>query len=168
MRRIQHNTSRFKNWSSLFLSVSAFGLLWCIGAVVFWQCEKNTQDMTYFQALYFCYVSLLTIGYGDLSPKSNAGRPFFLAWSLIAVPTITILISSMGDTIINRFKNWTSGVADFTVLPQKGIWRTFLNRHPLLLRWLTERKQRRDERKRLEEGFQTGPAERWKILSRHT
>lgn len=158
MRRIQHNTTRFKNWSALFLSVSAFGILWCIGAVVFWQCEKHTQNMTYFQALYFCYVSLLTIGYGDLSPKSNAGRPFFLAWSLIAVPTITILISSMGDTVINRFKDWTSGVADFTVLPQKGIWRAFLNRYPLLLRLLTERKQRHDERKRLEEGFQTGPA----------
>lgn len=158
MRRIQHETARFKNWSALFLSVTAFGVLWCIGAVVFWQCEKNVQGMTYFQALYFCYVSLLTIGYGDLAPKSNAGRPFFLAWSLVAVPTITILISSMGDTVINRFKNWTSGVADFTVLPQKGIWRDFLNNHPLLLRLLTERKQRHDERKRLEEGFQIGPA----------
>jgi len=76
--------------------------------------------MTYFQALYFCYVSLLTIGYGDLSPKSNAGRCFFVVWSLVAVPTMTILISDMGDTIISNFKRGTFALADFTVLPKEA------------------------------------------------
>ena len=59
---------------------------------MFWQCEHAVQGMTYFEALYFCYVSLLTIGYGDLAPQSNPGRPFFVFWSLIAVPTMTILV----------------------------------------------------------------------------
>lgn len=62
MRAIQHSTTRFKRWYALTLSILAFGILWCVGAVVFWQAEKGTQGMTYFQALYFCYVSLLTIG----------------------------------------------------------------------------------------------------------
>jgi len=62
MRHIQQNTVKFKRWYSLFASITAFGLLWCVGALVFWRCERLTQDMTYFQALYFCYVSLLTIG----------------------------------------------------------------------------------------------------------
>ena len=65
MRRIQKGTAKFKRWYALFMSVSAFGILWCVGAVVFWQCEKETQGMTYFQALYLGYVSLLTIGYGE-------------------------------------------------------------------------------------------------------
>jgi potassium channel subfamily K len=90
MRRIQKSTARFKRWYALTLSVTAFSSLWCLGAVVFWKCEKNVQGMTYFQALYLCYVSLLTIGYGDLAPQSNAGRCFFVVWSLIAVPTMTI------------------------------------------------------------------------------
>jgi potassium channel subfamily K, other eukaryote len=93
MRAIQRSTSKFRRWWSLTLSIIAFGILWCIGAVVFWQAEKSAQGMTYFQALYFCYVSLLTIGYGDLSPRTNAGRCFFFVWSLVAVPSITILIS---------------------------------------------------------------------------
>lgn len=62
MRHIQQNTAKFKRWYALCASVTAFGLLWCLGAFVFWRCERLTQDMTYFQALYFCYVSLLTIG----------------------------------------------------------------------------------------------------------
>lgn len=157
MRKIQSDTSRFKNWYALCLSIIAFGILWCVGAVVFWQAEKDTQGMTYFQALYFCYVSLLTIGYGDLSPKSNAGRPFFVFWSLIAVPTMTILVSDLGETVINKFKNGTSGLADFTVLPQKGVWRNFLNKHPWLLMWLQQRKDRHDAKKREEEGLPIGP-----------
>lgn len=157
MRKIEMNTSRFKKWYALCLSVTAFGLLWCVGAVVFWRTEREAQNMTYFKALYFCYVSLLTIGYGDLAPQTAAGRPFFLLWSLIAVPTMTILITDLGDTVINKFKEGTFKLADFTVLPKYGVWRQFLERHPWLLNWLQRRKQRKDEKRRIEEGFHAGP-----------
>lgn len=157
MRAIQTDTARFKRWYALCISVIAFGLLWNVGAVVFWQCEKDVQNMTYFRALYFCYVSLLTIGYGDLAPKSNPGRPFFVLWSLIAVPTMTILVSDLGETVINKFKHGTFKLADFTVLPKYGVWREFVSRHPWLLAWLQERRQKRQSKRRLEEGFQVGP-----------
>ena len=123
----------------------------------FWQVEAHTQGLSYFQALYFCYVSLLTIGYGDLSPTSNAGKPLFIVWSLIAVPTMTILISDMGETVIASFKRGTFTLADWTVLPKEGIWRAFVEKHPKLLKWIQTKQQERDEEKRLHEGFKTGP-----------
>lgn len=104
MRDIQSAAKRFKKWYALTMSVMSFGILWCVGAVVFWIVEAQTQGLTYFQSLYFCYVSLLTIGYGDLSPKSNAGKSFFVFWALVAVPTMTILVSDLGDTAIGGFK----------------------------------------------------------------
>ncbi|KAH7128622.1 potassium channel-like protein [Dendryphion nanum] len=155
MRRIQHDTKNFKKWWALSLSVSAFAILWCVGAVVFWQAEKVAQGMTYFEALYFCYISLLTIGYGDLAPKSNAGRCFFVVWSLIAVPTMTILVSDLGDTVVMKFKVWSDHLADFTVLPQSGVWRIFLDKHPWLLNWIQTRVASRAAKKRLQRGFDT-------------
>ena len=152
MRNIQRNAATFKKWYALTISVIAFGLLWCIGAVVFWQAEKNIQGMTYFQGLYFCYVSLLTIGYGDLSPKSNAGKPFFIVWSLIAVPTMTILISDMGDTVIASFKKGTFVLADWTVLPKEGLYREMMEHLPWLWNWL----QSRAEARRVKKGFKIG------------
>jgi potassium channel subfamily K len=122
MRQIQADSKKFRRWMALFWSVTTFSVLWCVGAVVFWQAEKDTQDMSYFQALYLCYISLLTIGYGDLAPKSNAGRCFFVIWSLIAVPTMTILVSDLGDTVVAKFKKWSDQLADFTVLPKEGMW----------------------------------------------
>ncbi|KAL9596099.1 MAG: hypothetical protein Q9179_004744 [Wetmoreana sp. 5 TL-2023] len=152
MRSIQRSTLNFKKYSALTMSVLA-----C--AVGFWQAEQKSQGLSYFQALYFCYVSLLTIGYGDLSPSSNAGKPFFIVWSLIAVPTMTILISDMGDTVIASFKRGTFTLADWTVLPKVGIWRSLLERHPRLWNWLQKKGEEAEEEKRVAQGFPTGPAE---------
>ena len=135
------------------------GLLWCVGAVVFWKAEHYTQNLSYFQALYFCYVSLLTIGYGDLSPKSNAGKPFFIVWSLIAVPTMTILISDMSDTIIASYKRGTFTLAEWTVLPKQGFFRLFLERHPKMLNAIKKRVREKEEKQRIENGFAPGPAD---------
>ena len=142
------------------LTDDSVGLLWCVGAVGFWQAEQKSQNLTYFQALYFCYVSLLTIGYGDLSPSSNAGKPFFIVWSLVAVPTMTILISDMGNTVIASFKRGTFTLADWTVLPKAGLWRAFLEKHPWLLNWLQKKAkeaEEAEEEKRVAQGFPVGP-----------
>lgn len=155
MRNIQLNAKQFKKWYALMVSVIAFGILWCVGAVVFWRTEQRTQNMTYFQSLYFCYVSLLTIGYGDLSPKSNAGKAFFVVWSLIAVPTMTILVSDMGDTVISSFKRGTFKLGDMTVLPKAGLWHEILKSNQWLWNWMS----RKVEKNRRKTGLPVGPAE---------
>ena len=154
MREVQRSTKTFKAWSALTASVIAFATLWCAGAAVFYATERHSQGLSYFQALYFCYVSLLTIGYGDLAPKSNAGRPFFVVWSLLAVPTMTILVSDLGETVISKFQRGTNIFADFTVLPKQGIWRTFLNRHPWLLLKIQKHESQKKAQKSIAEGSQ--------------
>ena len=155
MRRMQAETRQWKKWMSLITSIVAFSILWCGGALVFHLLEHDT----YFQSLYFCYVSLLTIGYGDLAPKTNPGKPFFVLWSLCAIPTMTILISNMGDTIIASYKRGSFKVADWTLLPKKGFIRAFLNQHPRLKSWVDEMVLQHQQKERLEQGFPIGPNE---------
>lgn len=116
MREIQERASTRQKWTALIISGTAWFVLWFVGAVVFWKAE-HAQDWSYFQALYFAYISLLTIGYGDFSPSSNSGKPFFVFWSLLAVPTLTILISNMGDTIVKGVRDLTLYLGEFTLLP---------------------------------------------------
>jgi potassium channel subfamily K len=153
MREIQANTSRFKQYYALAWSILAFGILWCIGALVFMFAEERMQGLSYFQSLYFCYVSLLTIGYGDYSPKSNAGKPFFVVWSLVAIPTMTILVSDMGDTVVSSINRGTFTLADWTVMPKAGIWHDFLEGHPKLRDWLVKKTNDIQAKKRLQQGF---------------
>lgn len=61
MRHVQDLASRERKYFSLALSTAAFAVLWFIGGVVFWKTER-TQQWTYFEALYFSYTSILTIG----------------------------------------------------------------------------------------------------------
>ena len=154
MRDIQAHTSRFKQYYALSMSVFAFGILWCVGALVFMIAEERMQGLSYFQSLYFCYVSLLTIGYGDFSPRSNAGKPFFIIWSLVAIPTMTILISDMGDTVISAINRGTFTLADWTVMPKAGVWHDFLEDHPKFRDWLERKTKEREEKKRLAKGFE--------------
>lgn len=121
MRRVHELSERKRRYTALATSTIAAMLLWLLGAVVFMQAEKP-QGYSYFAWLYFSYTSLLTVGYGDFTVNSNSGKPFFVFWSLLAVPTLTILISNMGDTIIKAFKDFTIWVGSFTVLPdEKGL-----------------------------------------------
>lgn len=125
MRAVQTETVRYRRWMNLAISIIAFGTMWAVGAVIFWALE---DDLTYFQALYFGFTSLLTIGYGDITPTTNASRQFFVVWSLLAVPTMTSLISKMSDTLVDGYKKCTNIVADWTVLPQSGHYRAVISR----------------------------------------
>ena len=116
MRIIQNQASVRQKWTALLISSSAWFLLWFIGALVFYKAEAK-QGWTYFQSLYFAYTSLLTIGYGDFAPFSNSGKPFFVFWALLVVPTLTILISDMGDTVIKWVQDLTIKLGELTVLP---------------------------------------------------
>jgi potassium channel subfamily K, other eukaryote len=116
MRKVQKVAASRRQYISLAISTFAFAFLWIMGAYVFYKSEKN-QGWSYFGCLYFAYTSLLTIGYGDLQPISNSGKPFFVFWSLLAIPTLTILISNMGDTVVKGVKDATIWLGEVTVLP---------------------------------------------------
>lgn len=116
MRRIRQLATVQHKWMSLIISLITWMALWFIGAVVFWRSESHFR-WSYFEALYFAYTTLLTIGYGDLFPVSNLGKAFFVFWSLLAVPTITILISNIGDTIIRFIRDVTIFLGELTILP---------------------------------------------------
>lgn len=80
---------------SLAITVGIFCIFWLVGAVVFHYCE----GWSYFNAVYFCFLCLITIGYGDFAPKLEFGRSFFVVWAISAVPLMTILISNVGDEL---------------------------------------------------------------------
>ncbi|KAK5991828.1 Outward-rectifier potassium channel TOK1-like protein [Cladobotryum mycophilum] len=117
MRKIQSKCSFRKRWTSLVISAGAWLILWLIGAVVFEKAERHYQNWTYFESFYFCFEAWTTIGYGDLTPVSNAGKSFFVFWSTLALPIMTILISHAGNTVIKFVRNGVLRLGNVTILP---------------------------------------------------
>lgn len=102
-QELEWNWSSFRNelakrehaefWIKLSTSLVLFLAFWLLGAMVF----HFTEDWSYFTAFYFCFVLFTTIGFGDYTPTSDAGRSFFIIWSLLGVAVLTVLISVFSD-----------------------------------------------------------------------
>jgi potassium channel subfamily K len=116
MRRVRQIAHVEHRWLSLLTSTMAVATLWLVGALIF-QHAEGTQQWSYFDGLYYAYTTLLTIGYGDIYDISNWGRVFFVFWSLLAVPTMTIFISNLGNTVIIAFRDFMNYIGEITFLP---------------------------------------------------
>lgn len=122
MRKIQNQTSVRRRWTAMAISTSTWIVLWLVGARIFQTCESEYQGWSYFDGVYFAYTALTTIGYGDLTPVSSGAKSFFVFWSLIALPTMTVFISNAGDTIVKIIRDGTLRVGNLTILPgERGI-----------------------------------------------
>ncbi|KAK1827616.1 voltage-gated potassium channel [Podospora conica] len=132
-RRLQTKIRRWKQYRALLASLAAFTLLWTLGALLFLLTESHmSPHQSYFESLYFTFCALLTIGYGDVSPKSAAGKPLFVVWSLAAVPVVTVLVLQMSCTVVAAVNRGTFTLADWTIMPRRGVVASFLKRHPAL------------------------------------
>ena len=127
MRQIQNQAIQKRRWTSLLISALAWFVLWFVSASVFRNTEKS-QSWSYFDSLYFAFTSLLTIGYGDFHPTSSAGKAFFVFWSLLAVPCLTILISNMGETIVENIRGILLWVGNVTIFPAEGGFKVSIKR----------------------------------------
>jgi potassium channel subfamily K len=108
MRRLHRKARKRGDIVTLIFSICSFAIFLLIGALVF----KESEGWSYFEGVYFCMLCLLTIGYGDFTPRSAAGRSFFVVWGLAAVPLMTILISNLGDTLFKRVEEGANNLAD--------------------------------------------------------
>ncbi|KAK3295131.1 uncharacterized protein B0H64DRAFT_302618, partial [Chaetomium fimeti] len=134
MRKIQNVSAHRRRWFAMGVSTGTWLALWLAGARVFQECEERYQGWSYFDGFYFAFVSLTTIGYGDMTPVSNAGKSFWVFWALLALPTMTVLISNAGDTIVKGIRDATDQVATVTILPGEQGYKMELRR---LLRTLS-------------------------------
>lgn len=119
MRQIQSKALSRRRWTAMATSTGTWFVFWLVGAVIFWKVEKQYQPTwDYFDSFYLCFVTLTTIGYGDRTPISSAGRSFFVFWSLLALPTMTVLISNAEDTVVKFIRDTTLRIGDIVTLPR--------------------------------------------------
>ncbi|KAI1741415.1 hypothetical protein F4680DRAFT_64534 [Xylaria scruposa] len=117
MRKIQDQASKRRRWTAMGVSTSTWAVLWLVGAKIFQESEAPYQNWTYFDGIYFSFQAMVTVGYGDVTPVSNASKAFFVFWSLLALPTLTVLISNAGDTVVKGVRDATVLLGNITILP---------------------------------------------------
>jgi uncharacterized membrane protein len=56
-------------------------------------------------ALYFCVISLTTVGYGDLTPKTDAGKVMAIVYILLGLGIIMALATMVAQAVMDEAKN---------------------------------------------------------------
>lgn len=73
--------------------ITAISLL-SIGAIFF----HYVQKLSWLDAFYFCTISLATIGYGDITPTTPAGKIFIMFYVVIGIG----IIATFANLVVRR------------------------------------------------------------------
>jgi len=76
----------------------AAGALLLTGTIVFWRFE----DWTIIEALYFCVVTLTTVGYGDFSPTHAGTQIFAIVYILTGFGVLVALLTSVAEKYLEQ------------------------------------------------------------------
>jgi voltage-gated potassium channel len=76
----------------------AAGALVLTGTLFYWRFE----DWTVVEALYFCVVTLTTVGYGDLSPTSAGTQIFTIVYILTGFGVLVALLTSVAEKYLEQ------------------------------------------------------------------
>lgn len=71
-----------------------------VGAVVF----HYVEGWRWLDAVYFCVITLTTIGYGDITPQTDLGKVFNMIYILVGLGLILSFIKTVYDHYDNTKK----------------------------------------------------------------
>ena len=74
------------------------GVLLLTGTLFYWRFE----DWSIIQSLYFCVVTLTTVGFGDLTPTSDGTQLFTIFYILTGLGILVALLASVAEHYIEQ------------------------------------------------------------------
>lgn len=96
---VYHFTDEFQltlSQRSLMLQTMLYlGYILCAGAVY-----TKVEDQLYLDMVYFVNVSVFTIGYGDMSPKTHTGRALLFPMVLGGIVFVGLIISNIRSLVL--------------------------------------------------------------------
>ncbi|KHN25874.1 Putative calcium-activated outward-rectifying potassium channel 6 [Glycine soja] len=99
---------KFASQSIVCQGVILLALYLALGVVIYWFNRHNftaTETHPIVDALYFCIVTMCTIGYGDITPNSTATKLFSILFVLVGFGFIDILLSGMVSYVLDLQEN---------------------------------------------------------------
>ena len=66
---------------------------------------RFVEDLRWIDSLYFCVITLSTVGYGDISPDTVAGKVFTMFYVVIGIGVFVALVTTTAHHLIEAKKS---------------------------------------------------------------
>jgi voltage-gated potassium channel len=86
---------------NLLLVLAVFVICMVVGVVFY----HNVERLAPIDAVYFTTMTLTTVGYGDFSPHTDAGKLFTAAYALVGVALFFGLATTSFSILIHRLRH---------------------------------------------------------------
>jgi voltage-gated potassium channel len=91
--------------------LTVVALITLAGAAVF----SVLEGWSFTNAVYFAVVSMATVGYGDLAPKTPAGRLFTIGFLMVSVGVFVMAVTTLAEAVMRNLR-----AKDAQRAPQQG------------------------------------------------
>ena len=76
---------------------AGFFIVVVVNSLVFWLIEGSVQGLSFFDAVYWAFITMATIGYGDVVPRSWAGRAIAVETAVTGIIVFTAFVSILAE-----------------------------------------------------------------------
>jgi len=73
---------------------------------------RLVEDLAWIDSLYFSVITLTTVGYGDFSPTTTAGKVFTIVYVLVGIGIFVALVTEIAGHLIEARKHKGGRPAD--------------------------------------------------------
>lgn len=88
--RVALRDAEFRTLALTVLALLVIGILF----------YHNVEGWRWLDSLYFCVITLATVGYGDFSPQTDAGKVFTMFYIVLGVGLVVALVTKLAQAIV--------------------------------------------------------------------
>jgi voltage-gated potassium channel len=87
--------------AEMFLPVCLLLVVWAVGAVFY----HVVEGLNYIDAIYFTACTLTTVGYGDITPQTDAGKLFTAAYTFVGIGIFLGFAAALFGSVSDRLRH---------------------------------------------------------------